>query len=93
MIALRWSIFSVLALVGGLITLANWGIAVRYYVSGKHASMFPLIGGLFGAVSFAIVPLDTLSSLWWLPPIVDIGCAPSVLLYVIYIVWHSISKS
>ena len=62
------------------LVLSLWIIAgnvwtiLRYFLYGKTGSQGPLIGGLFGVAALLISPLG-LTKLWWVPLLVDPGCA------------------
>lgn len=56
-------------------------IIARY--QRQSFSVIPIIGGLAGAVGCAIAPWDWLRPWWWVAPLVDIGCVPSIVALVI----------
>ena len=87
MIVLRWLIFSILVFIGGSAILANWLIALR-----PRGSHIPIIGGVIVAIAVILAPWDALRSLWWVPLIVDLGCAPMLLLTGSYWTWYWLSK-
>lgn len=41
----------------------------------RNYSMVPLIGGVMGTGGCLLSPLSTIKQLWWLPLIIDPGCA------------------
>ncbi len=88
MIVLRWLISLLLLFLGGWITLANWIIPAR----PKGGSLIPVLGGLFGAVAFATIPIIALNSFWWLPLIVDLGCLPLLVMTGSYLAWQAYRK-
>lgn len=63
--------------------VANVVLAVRYYVHGQRSSLLPIVGGVLGAVGCLVAPWTFLKAWWWLPPIVDIGCAPMLLAMIV----------
>ena len=71
----RWLLF----LAGTLVLLgaaaANWAVLVGYLVKRKQGSMIPLMGGTCAAVALALSSLEWLRSSWWLPLLLDPGCA------------------
>lgn len=72
----RWSVGSVLGVVALAVIVLNWQYPVRYAISGKAGSAVPLVGGLLGAVACLILPAASgLRGYWWLPLIIDVGCA------------------
>ena len=82
--AARW-----LALLAGTVVLvgtgaANWAVLVGYLATRKRGSMTPLVGGVVAAVAFALSPVTSLRSGWWLPLILDPGCALWAALYLLW---------
>lgn len=70
--------------------LGNWVIFWRVYVSKKlKASWIPLVGGVLGAVGLILLPVRQASGYWWVPLLVDFGCAPGFL-YALW--WHVMRK-
>ena len=69
---LGWAGGGFLVLFGGLTTIGNWSIPFRK----GGGSLIPLLGGLFVAAGFAVVPVGSINSLWWVPLFVDLGCVP-----------------
>jgi hypothetical protein len=63
-----------------------WSAFVR---RRKSPSWIPIIGGLCGAISLAIVPLPGAKWWWWLPLILDWGSIPGILVSLIYIFTRS----
>lgn len=59
-----------LGVIGGLIIIFNWCC----FVSLSKSSMAPVIGGIFAAIGVYICPNESVSQLWWIPPIIDPGC-------------------
>lgn len=43
--------------------------------TGSGFSMVPLLGGLAGALACVVAPLRGLARWWWVPLVVDLGCA------------------
>ncbi len=41
----------------------------------RNYSMIPLIGGLLGTIGCLVAPVSFIQRLWWLPLIIDPGCA------------------
>jgi len=81
---LRWIVGGLLAAAYLLIAAANWGILLllrRTYADGHRPSLVPLVGGVIGAA--AVVLLPPLGIPWWLPALLDPGCALYVALVAI----------
>lgn len=56
-----------------IVAIANWVLAIKWYLFKKQSTLIPLIGGISGAIGVAIFPLSYVSKWWWIPLIVDIG--------------------
>lgn len=76
----------------GFVLLSAWFI----YIAGfnltvvcfpkrwqKPVSVAAIVGGLAGAVAFRFGPIETLRAWWFTPLVVDIGCAPLLLLWLV----------
>ena len=57
------------------VALSHLGLAVRWYVYAKSASLVPLVGGLAGVAACFTLPFPALRRWWWTPLIVDLGSA------------------
>ena len=67
---------------------------LRLVVRKSGFSYIPLINGILGGVGFYISSNEVLSSLWWLPFIVDWGCLPlliETIVFSIYFKKHDIT--
>lgn len=85
---LRWIISLTFLFFGGWITIANWVIPMRT----KGGSLIPVIGGVLVAVTFVLVPVNIIHSIWWVPLFADLGCVPLLMLTAGYWLWRAISK-
>jgi len=47
---------------------------VQSYRTKKFHSQMPFIGGFLGASGMGLLPVDAVSRLWWIPPLIDPGC-------------------
>jgi hypothetical protein len=62
------------------LSLLNWSVAWRTLVRRQHApSWIPLLGGSLGALGLVVSPLPEMARVWWLPLLLDWGCAPGLL--------------
>ena len=76
--------FSFLGVVALAVIVLNWQYPVRYAITGKRGSALPLVGGLLGAAACWILPATSgLCGYWWLPLIIDVGCAGTIVLAVL----------
>ena len=73
-----WALSVVLLLVGGFVIIMNWVIIYYSLVKKKHSSWAPPAGGVFAAVSLAILPIAGVAKYWYVPLIVDYGCLPGM---------------
>ena len=52
--------------------------------SGRRLpSVVPLVGGLSGAVALVLCPVRSVPRYAWLPLVLDVGCLPSLILFVV----------
>jgi hypothetical protein len=77
----RWIICVLLVSFSLYIGIAQW---IAMYVvpqqvnddgSRRGYSMVPLLGGLLGTIGCLIAPMTFVQQFWWLPLIIDPGCA------------------
>jgi len=47
---------------------------------GRNVSMVPLVGGIAGAIAVATGPWPAARAFFWVPPLLDVGCGPYLLL-------------
>jgi hypothetical protein len=92
MIWLRWTLFSVLLLLGGCVALCNWGIAAQAGRSRKGGSLVPLVGGVLVTAACLVAPAGPVRSLWWVPLVGDLGCVPMLALTAGSLLWVAISR-
>ena len=77
----RWCISAPLIALSLLIGLGQWWaiywIPKQLNAQGQSRSysMIPLVGGVLGVIGCLVSPLPNVSQLWWLPLIIDPGCA------------------
>ena len=66
--------------------VGNWSIPIRYWLTKKkQPSWIPLLGGLFGVIALLIVPIDGARAFWWVPLVLDFGCAPGLGLTAVFL--------
>jgi hypothetical protein len=67
------------------LSILNWSVAWRGLVRRQLApSGIPLLGGSLGALGLVAVPLPEVARFWWLPLLLDWGCAPGLLHALLY---------
>ncbi len=88
MLYLRWLAFVILLFFGGWAVIANWVISLRR----GGGSPIPVLGGTFIAIALAVVPVNSLHWLWWVPLIADLGCVPLLLLTTGFFIGHAITR-
>lgn len=74
----------VLILFSLYIIVMNWCGELAPLFGRKRGSWVPLVGGLLGALGFAIAPWNELRRLWYVPLLVDWGSLPGVLFTIFY---------
>jgi hypothetical protein len=73
---IRWSIAVLCALIATMVIFYNLTIILRFYISGRHGSPVPLLGGIFGLLFFCFARVH-ISWFWWLvPAMIDYGLIP-----------------
>lgn len=71
----RWGLGGILGILSLAIIVLNWQYPIRHLIAGK-GSAIPLVGGTLGAVACWILPPSSgLVGYWWLPLLLDFGCA------------------
>lgn len=80
----RWVLGVVLALLCVVGTVGNAGIIVRFIATKRGGSMVPLVAGVVGVGACFAMPLAAIHRVWWLPPLLDPGCALLVVCAVFY---------
>lgn len=76
---LRWIIGALFLCIFAVLAGANVLIVIRFFLRHQRTSLIPIIGGLFGAGGLLIIPLDSVRMWWWVPLLLDVGCAPMML--------------
>ncbi len=85
---LRWLIFAVLVLLGGLTTIGNWSAPIISAKKHRNVSLIPLFGGALLAIACGIAPIEGLHAFWWLPLVFDLGCGPMLVALACHLIWH-----
>lgn len=72
----------------------NWINGWRLHVRRENCHWFPLIGGVLGALAVFVLPVPTLRGYWWLPFVIDWGCAPGLMLAAIWYLrrWYASTR-
>ena len=78
---------------GGLLTLGNLLLILRWWVWKARFSLGPIMGGSLGMIGVLLLPLGELRPFWWVPPLLDIGCVPLLLCTGIDVVRHWIGRN
>ena len=85
MTALCWAISSLFLACGAWIIALNWSTVWIGLVGRQRApSWIPLLGGVFGAIGLAILPLPGAHRLCWVPLLVDWGSIPGIGLTILF---------
>lgn len=79
-----WVISSVLFVVF-LVCAAGNGVGVIIgRVRNRSFSVVPFVGGVSGVLGCVIAPSKAVNRYWWIPPLVDLGCIPLLVVLAIY---------
>lgn len=87
MTLMRWVLFSLLLVFGGWAIICNWVVTLR-----RRGSYIPVVGGVIVTIALLVTPLDAIRSLWWAPLVVDLGCMPTLVMVMGFLIWRAISK-
>lgn len=68
---------ALLIAVGGYVCVLNWRLVYARSRGKSQSSWIPLVGGGLIAIGLAIDPRTR--AWWWLPLLIDWGCAPGLL--------------
>jgi hypothetical protein len=64
---------------GTWLAILNAGVFWKVHVRKQEApSWIPLLGGLFGVVGLLLLPFEATRDWWWIPLLLDWGCAPGI---------------
>jgi hypothetical protein len=74
-------IATALVTVGAILIAANY-VGIAFWVRKKmNYSCIPVLGGLLASVGFLFIPALRLFA--WLPPLIDPGCAPMLVMSIV----------
>lgn len=73
----------VFLIIGSFAIFMNWRYAIAAAVSGRSYSTVPLIGGLLASIGVYQFGIDSSNFLFWIPFIVDLGCIPMLVAFVV----------
>ena len=91
----QWAISGILAVVFVVANCVNFTLLLRLYRGGgEDDPRYPivLIGGIGGAMSFAVSPSEALRAYYWTPLVVDLGTVP-YLTVLAAVFLHRVGKS
>jgi hypothetical protein len=65
----RWPLAVLCGLISVLAIIYNWSVVLRFCFAKRRGSQVPILGVLFGLLSFWLVPIPV-RRVWWLLPVV-----------------------
>lgn len=68
-------------------------VMIAWTTKGGNTSMVPLVGGFCGTISVLSLPVAGYVSYWWVPLLLDIGCAPSAVAACAYVLLMKVRGS
>jgi hypothetical protein len=89
---IRWIVSSILFLFFAFIAFFNAVNFLRGIRGARASSSVPLVGGVLGAIALSIMPWPAANRWWWLPLLLDYGCAPLLTFIVVWILFRRITK-
>ncbi len=82
-------------LIASVVLLSTFGVlaaiqlayAYLRVVRGSGVSQVPLVNGLIGALGFWLYPDPAVARCWWLAFVIDWGCLPLLVEWIVYWAW------
>jgi len=81
-----------LMILGGFVTIMNWGVVLQWLWRKKHSSWIPVVGGGLAAAGAATLPYSPVNALWWVPLFADWGCMPGLAYTIACYGWRSLTQ-
>ncbi len=53
------------------------------FLKKKMPSIVPFVGGVTGLYALKLAPWESVHAYWWVPLLLDFGCVPCVVLFVL----------
>lgn len=90
---IAWTISGLLAAIFVAANYYNLGLLLGKYRNARGRSPSPIlfVGGLAGAAAMAIAPDEVVQPYFWIPPLVDIGTAPYLLVFVVLVLKRALT--
>ena len=85
---LRWCAASVLMAAFLVAAIGNIIVVIRSFFNPKVPSTVPLIGGIAGAASVLLAPIEGSNTLFWIPLVADVACVPMVVYTPFWLMRH-----
>lgn len=76
----RWILGTLGVIVFVGFAVSNIVICVAQYRRPRGHSLLPVVGGLLGACGVVLLPIPGIVKFFWVPLILDLGCAPLLIL-------------
>jgi hypothetical protein len=92
MVAFRWFGFCVLLLLGSTAVVGNIGMLISHLLYKTRGSFIPIVGGIFGCMACLVCPNATVFFFWWAPLLIDPGCLPMGIAFLVFIIWKRKEK-
>lgn len=77
----------VLLSIFGVLAAIQLAYAYLRVVRGSVVSQVPLVNGLIGALGFWLYPDPVVARCWWLAFVIDWGCLPLLVEWIVYCAW------
>lgn len=93
--AVQWLVSGLLVVFFVLCAAANAHLVIRSMRARPDEqvpSLIPIVGGGLGAIGLYVAPMDEIRAYAWLPPLLDIGCGPYLVLIVIAVLRETIAS-
>lgn len=84
----RWCIGLFCLTIFFAISGMNIWIILRQWKNPQGQSLAPILGGVFGALGVAVLPISGLAQYSWAPLFLDPGCAPYLILAAMQSIWN-----
>ncbi len=73
-----------LLVISGYVIVLNWSGVISNYLSNRHSSLVPVIGGVAGAAGLILYPNPDVNRWWPVPLFIDLGAFPLLFYTAIY---------
>jgi len=85
MTTLLWVIAILMLVVSIYGITGNAVLMIKYWLRKSRGSLIPLVAGISGCVGLLVLPVDGAKKWCWIPLLVDLGCLPMLVTYIVFL--------